>query len=228
MAGSDTTPPRPAFLFAPGAGAPSSSPWMRGWTARLATLGPVTTLDYPYTLAGRKAPDRQPILEQAHLQALRDARALRDAQTLPGPGKPLPWFLAGKSMGGRIGCHAAVAAPELVRGVICFGYPLVAGGTGKVRDEVLLALRVPALFLQGTRDPLCPIAALRAVSARMTAPHDIVEIPGGNHSLELGRSAAKATAQTASDERLLTEIRAFIERCLRRALPAAPPSPAVT
>jgi predicted alpha/beta-hydrolase family hydrolase len=119
-------------------------------------------------------------------------------------------------MGGRIGCHVAVAAPELVRGVICFGYPLVAGGTGKVRDEVLLALRVPALFLQGTRDPLCPIAALRAVSARMTAPHHIVEIPGGNHSLELGRSAAKAAAQSASDDHLLTEIRSFISLYLPR------------
>jgi predicted alpha/beta-hydrolase family hydrolase len=187
---------------------------MRAWTARLATLGPVTPLDYPYMLAGRKAPDRQPVLEQAHLSALRDAQALTDAQALPGE-PPLPWFLAGKSMGGRIGCHVAVAAPDLVRGVICFGYPLVAGGTGKVRDEVLLALRVPALFLQGTRDPLCPIEALRAVSARMTAPHHIVEIPGGNHSLELGRSAAKAAAQTASDENLLAEIRAFIERCLQ-------------
>jgi hypothetical protein len=192
---------------------------MRAWTARLATLGPVTPLDYPYMLAGRKAPDRQPVLEQAHLLALREARALREAQALPDaqalPGGPLPWFLAGKSMGGRIGCHVAVAAPESVRGLICFGYPLVAGGTGKVRDEVLLALRVPVLFLQGTRDPLCPIAALRAVSARMTAPHHIVEIPGGNHSLELGRSAAKVAAQSASDESLLAEIRAFIERCLR-------------
>jgi predicted alpha/beta-hydrolase family hydrolase len=181
---------------------------MQAWAARLATLGPVTPLDYPYMLAGRKAPDRQPVLEQAHLRALREAQAL--------PGGPLPWFLAGKSMGGRIGCHVAVAAPELVRGVICFGYPLVAGGTGKVRDEVLLALRVPALFLQGTRDPLCPIAALRAVSARMTAPHHIVEIPGGNHSLELGRSAAKAAAQSASDESLLAEIRAFVELYLPR------------
>ena len=47
---------------------------MRAWTARLATLGPVTPLDYPYTLAGRKAPDRQPVLEQAHLLALREAQ----------------------------------------------------------------------------------------------------------------------------------------------------------
>lgn len=222
-----TLNPHAAFLLAPGAGAPSTSPWMRAWAARLATLAPVTAFDYPYMLAGRKAPDRQPVLEQAHQLALGEAVAQRAAASLR-EARPMQqahataWFLAGKSMGSRIGCHVAVAAPESVRGLICFGYPLVAGGTGRVRDEVLLALRVPILFLQGTRDPLCPLDRLRAVCARMTAPCHLIEVEGGNHSLELGRSAAKVAAQATSDAALLLEVRRFVERYGSVAGPAPP------
>jgi predicted alpha/beta-hydrolase family hydrolase len=203
--------PAPAFLFAPGAGAPSTSPWMRAWAERLGGLGPVHPFDYPYMLAGRKSPDRQPVLERAHRQALAEAQAA--ASTQPG-GRAVSWFLAGKSMGSRIGCHVAAASPELVRGLICFGYPLVAGGTGAVRDEVLLALRLPILFVQGTRDPLCPLDRLRAVCERMTAPVQIIEVTGGNHSLELGRgkSSAAAAAQRDADATIVGEVERFVAR----------------
>jgi uncharacterized protein len=39
---------KPILLFAPGAGAPSSHPWMEGWKERLTTIGPVEVFDYPY------------------------------------------------------------------------------------------------------------------------------------------------------------------------------------
>jgi len=66
---------RPFFLFAHGAGAPSSSPWMVGWRDRLAKLGGVTAFDYPYMRAGRKTPDRLPALIAAHRAVLATARA---------------------------------------------------------------------------------------------------------------------------------------------------------
>ena len=103
---------RPTFLFAPGAGAPSTSAWMIAWRARLETLGEVVTFDYPYMRAGRRMPDRLPALLAAHKEALASARARAAA----------PIFLAGKSMGGRVGCHLALE--EQVAGVICFGFPL--------------------------------------------------------------------------------------------------------
>ncbi len=53
-------PRRPSFVFAHGAGAPSSSAWMRAWRDGWATLGDVVAFDYPYMRAGRKAPDRCP------------------------------------------------------------------------------------------------------------------------------------------------------------------------
>ena len=191
---------RPFFLFAPGAGAPSSSAWMQGWRDRLATLGDVATLDYPYMRAGRKSPDKLPVLVESHRAALADARGRAKG----------PLFLVGKSMGGRVGCHLAVEEP--VAGVVCLGYPLKAGGSGALRDEVLLALRVPVLFVQGTRDPLCPLPLLAEVRARMTAPNTLLVVEGGNHSLETSAAARKAAGETqaASDARVLDAIRSFV------------------
>jgi predicted alpha/beta-hydrolase family hydrolase len=190
---------RPFFLFAPGAGAPSSSAWMAGWRDRLATLGEVATLDYPYMRAGRKSPDKLPVLIDSHRAALAAARGRAKG----------PIFLIGKSMGGRVGCHLALEEP--VAGVVCLGYPLKSGA-GALRDEVLLALRVPVLFVQGTRDPLCPLPALAEVRARMTAPSTLVVVEGGNHSLETSAAARKAAGETQadSDARVLDAIRRFV------------------
>ena len=82
---------QPLFLFAPGAGAPSSHPWMRAWAERLQAIGHVRTFDYDYMRQGRRRPDPPPLLIAAHRHALRDA-------TKDGP---QPVILIGKSMGGR-------------------------------------------------------------------------------------------------------------------------------
>ena len=194
-------PARPSFLFAHGAGAPSSSAWMVAWRKRMATLGDVTAFDYPYMRAGRKAPDRLPVLIDAHRAVLAKVRARAKG----------PLFLVGKSMGGRVGCHVALEEP--VAGVICLGYPLQSGATGALRDEVLLALRVPILFVQGSRDSLCPLDKLAEVRARMTAPSTLLVVEGGNHSLEVSAAQRKATGDTqaASDARVLEAIRAFTQ-----------------
>ncbi len=192
---------RPFFLFAPGAGAPSSSAWMVGWRDRLATLGDVQAFDYPYMRAGRKTPDRLAVLVAAHREALDAARGKASG----------PLYLIGKSMGGRIGCHLALE--EEVAGVICLGYPLQSGSTGVLRDQVLLSLRRPILFVQGTRDPLCPIDRLEAVRARLTAPSTLVVVEGANHSLEISAQQRKAIgeAQEDVDARVLATIRAFTQ-----------------
>jgi len=192
---------RPCFLLAHGAGAPSSSPWMLAWRDRLATLGAVEAFDYPYMRAGRKSPDKLPALIEAHRAAL---AALRARETGP-------TFLIGKSMGGRVGCHLALE--EDVAGVICLGYPL-RSGAGALRDEVLLALRRPILFVQGTRDPLCPLDKLAEVRAKMekasTASNTLVVVEGGNHSLEVsGGRKAKAALQADSDAKVLDAIARF-------------------
>lgn len=191
---------RPWFLFAPGAGAPSSSPWMRRWRDYLRTLGEVTSFDYPYMLARRKMPDRMPALVAAHREALAKVRAeAGDA----------PVFLAGKSMGSRVGCHLSLEEP--VAGLICIGYPLVSGSSHALRDEVLVALRTPILFLQGTHDSLCPIPRLEDVRARMTASNWLYTVQDANHSLELPSVKHTPALQKDVEISAVEAIRRFLE-----------------
>jgi predicted alpha/beta-hydrolase family hydrolase len=176
----------PLVLFAHGAGAPSSSAWMQRWAQQLGVVGVVVPFDYPYMRAGRKAPDRLPALIAAHRAALDDARRAH--------GEHRPVVLAGKSMGSRVGCHLAVALHAEGRApaaVVCFGYPLRSGSSGALRDEVLRALRTPVLFLQGSRDPLCPLDDLATVRAQLVAPHELFVVDGGDHSLEVRKRASR-------------------------------------
>src|SRR3954453_17509135 len=125
------------FLFAPGAGAPSSHPWMQKWKQQLESLGRVALFDYDYTREGRKRPDFLPQLIEAHQKALAENRETDS-----------PVILIGKSMGGRVGCHVSLV--EAVDGVVCLGYPLCGGGDpNKLRDKVLRELTTPTLFVQG-------------------------------------------------------------------------------
>ncbi|HZO13918.1 MAG TPA: alpha/beta fold hydrolase [Polyangiaceae bacterium] len=156
-------------LFAHGAGAPSSSAWMRRWRKLLGAVGDVVSFDYPYMRAGRKRPDPHETLVEAHDKAL--ARARKDHARV---------VLAGKSMGGRIGCHLALR--RQIDALVCLGYPLLSPA-GKMRDEVLVQLRTPILFVQGTRDPLCPLELLEEVRARMQTRHALYVIETGDHSL---------------------------------------------
>ena len=111
-----------------------------------------------------------------------------------------------------MGCHAALEEPEgAIAGLVCLGYPL-RGQRGQLRDEVLLALRTPVLFVQGSRDALCPLADLEAVRARMAAPSALHVVEGGNHSLEVGVRALAAAGETQDgvDARALEAIAGFV------------------
>lgn len=192
---------RPFFLFAPGAGAPASHPWMQAWKNRLETIGDVQTFDYDYMGAGRKRPDPLPTLIAAHRRALAGSRRSTSSPTV----------LIGKSMGSRIGCH--VALEERVDGLVCLGYPLCAmGDRTKLRDEVLRRLSTPILFVQGTRDFFCPLDLLERVRAQMTAPNSLHVVEGGDHSLLVTKRQLQAAdeKQTDADQRILEAIRKFV------------------
>jgi uncharacterized protein len=179
---------RPLFLLAPGAGAPSSSGWMKAWALRLETVGRVVPFDYPYQTAGKRSPDPMPRLLAAHRDALSAARAGHDG----------PVVLAGKSMGGRMGCHVSLDEP--VQGLVCFGYPLRGmGKAGKLRDQVLRDLKTPVLFIQGTRDALCPLDTLAVVRAQMQARSELVIVEGGDHSLLVTKTQLARDGRTQAD-----------------------------
>src|SRR5438094_719069 len=191
------------FLFAPGAGAPSSHPWMQNWKDRLTEIGDIEVFDYAYMREGRKRPDPLPRLIAAHREALSEARERHRSETT---------ILIGKSMGGRIGCH--VSLEEKVDGLICLGYPLCAmGDRTKLRDEVLRALTTAILFVQGTRDSLCPLDLLERVRSEMKAPNFLHIVEGGDHSLRAPKRLLQASGQTQEDidQQIFRAIAEFVD-----------------
>jgi len=190
---------KPFFLFAPGAGAPSSHLWVQRWKESLTQIGDVETLDYDYMREGRKRPDRLPQLISAHRAALAAARTKTSG----------PIILIGKSMGGRVGCH--VALEEKVDGVVCMGYPLCAmGDRSKLRDQVLRDLHTPILFVQGTRDPLCPLDLLESVRKEMSASNVLHVVEGGDHSLIVRKKDLESETQEDVDQRIAKAISDFV------------------
>jgi len=177
---------------------------MQNWKQRLFEIGDVETFDYDYMREGRKRPDPLPQLIAAHRDALQAAREKH---------QPDATFLIGKSMGGRIGCH--VSLEENVGGLICLGYPLCAmGDRTKLRDEVLRELTTPILFVQGTRDALCPLDLLERVRVEMKAPNFLHIVEGGDHSLRVPKRQLQATSETQDDidQQILRTIAGFVDQ----------------
>jgi predicted alpha/beta-hydrolase family hydrolase len=199
----------PFFVFAHGAGAPSSHPWIQRWANKVGTIGSVSLFDYPYMKEGRKRPDPLPKLIAAHRAALADARRAHRG----------PAILIGKSLGARVGCHLALQ--EAVAAVICLGYPLCGGGDPtKLRAEVLHAMLTPVLFVQGTRDRLCPLDLLERVRRDMKAENELYIVEGGDHSLHVSKSRLTASGQTQHDvdERILEAVRNFVASNVKASL----------
>ncbi|GAB4857545.1 hypothetical protein Ancab_015453 [Ancistrocladus abbreviatus] len=140
----------PVVVFAHGAGAPSTSEWMirsslppfSVWKARLEKAlhaVEVVTFDYPYIADGkRRAPPKAEKLVDFHADVVRRTVAKY-------PGHPL--ILAGKSMGSRVSCMVASREDICASAIICLGYPLK-GINGATRDEILVQLKVPIIFVQ--------------------------------------------------------------------------------
>ena len=174
---------------------------MQRWRHFLQTIGDVYPFDYAYMVERRWRPDRLPELIAAHRAALQHARELHSG----------PAVLIGKSMGGRIGCHVSLEEP--VSGLICLGYPLCGGGDpAKLRDQVLREITAPILFVQGTRDSLCPLELLESVRTQMRAANQLHVVEGGDHSLLVTKSRLRADHETQDDvdQRILQAIIRFI------------------
>lgn len=169
-----------AVLLAHGAGTDLDAPPLKVVATALAAVDiPSLRFNFPYRDVDRKAPDRLPVL----VAAVRDAATRLSRRTGLAPERLV---LGGRSMGGRIcsmvvagpapdnppGADAPAEAPLPALGLLLLGYPLhPAGRPEKLRDEHFPRLRVPCLFVSGTRDALAgrdelPVAA-RAIKGRV-------------------------------------------------------------
>jgi len=140
--------PHAALMLAHGAGAGMEHSFMASLAHALAARG-VSTLrfQFPYMEHGSKRPDT-PAVAHAAVRAAAAEAARRWSS--------LPLFAGGKSFGGRMTSQAqAKASLPGVRGLVFFGFPLhPAKKPGVERAAHLADVRIPMLFLQGTRDAL--------------------------------------------------------------------------
>ncbi|KAL7159940.1 hypothetical protein ABFS83_01G061800 [Erythranthe nasuta] len=201
----------PVVVLAHGAGAPSSSDWMVRWKAMLANAlnaVEVVTFDYPYIAGGkRRAPPKAEKLVDFHCDLVRKTVAKY-------PGHPL--VLAGKSMGSRVSCMVAGEEDVSASAIVCLGYPLK-GVNGAVRDETLLQLSAPVMFVQGSKDGLCPLEKLEAVRKKMNSVNELHVIEGGDHSFKIGKKHLQSTGtnQEEAEDQALQAIATFVSTCLR-------------
>lgn len=165
------------IVLAPGAGAGSEQPTLVAIDAAVAERG-VRTLrvDFPYRLAGRRAPDRPAVL----LNTVREATE-RFAEDLGVGTERLA--VGGRSMGGRI-FSLAVAGGMPAAALVAVSYPLhPPGRPDRLRSEHFPQIGVPCLFISGDRDAFASPSELEAATAAIAGPVTHVWIAGGDHSL---------------------------------------------
>ena len=190
------------LILAHGAGAGSSHPWMVRYAEGLVARGiHVVTFDFPYVMAGKKAPDPAPKLEEAYRAVVAEVRA---EKKLAG----CKLFLGGKSMGGRMASHLA-AKGEACEGLVFFGYPLhPPGKPAQRRDAHLPKITVPMLFVQGERDAFGTREELEPLVAKLGKRATLFVVPWGDHSLAVPKKSGKT--QDEADASALDAAAAWI------------------
>jgi hypothetical protein len=181
------------LLIAHGAGAGMRHRFMEELVAKLADEN-VATLRYqfPYMEKRNRRPDPQGVLTDTVRAAVAAAKKCAP---------DLPLFAGGKSMGGRMTSLAAAKEPlDEVRGLIFFGFPLhAAGRPGAERGEHLREIKIPMLFLQGSRDALAELNLLKPLCAEVGKRAELFVVDGGDHSFHMAKSAGKSDEEALRD-----------------------------
>lgn len=182
-----------AVLLGHGAGSDRNAAALVAVASALAAAGvPWLRFDFPYRTAGRKAPDRPPIL----LAAVREAAAeLSERTGLP----PDRLVLGGRSMGGRY-CSLAAGDPDdplPALGLLLLGYPLhPAGKPDNLRVEHFPRLKAPVLFVSGDRDALAGPSELEHWAKTIAGPVAFHWLAGADHGF---RAPKKLRGEAAGD-----------------------------
>jgi uncharacterized protein len=199
------------LVLAHGAGAGMRHSFMEELAEELAGAGVATLrFNFPYVEQRRKVPDRAPVPTEAVLAAVRAA-----AEAAP----ELPLFAGGKSYGGRMTSQAAAetwlasadtsrtsaaessrpsaaeASLPNVRGLVFFGFPLHPPDQPSTkRAEHLSRVKLPMLFLQGTRDKLADLSLLRPICAKLGSRATLHIVDTADHSFHVLKSSGKTDA----------------------------------
>jgi predicted alpha/beta-hydrolase family hydrolase len=196
---------RASIILAHGAGAPQKHRWMVSVAKALSDRGiDVVTFNFLYAEAGKRAPDRPPVLEatwRAVVAAVRERRGHAAARL----------FIGGKSMGGRIATQVAAGSEPVgpLAGLVLLGYPLhPPGKPAQLRSAHLPHVQAPMLFVQGERDTFGTPDELGPIVRRLSAGSRLFVVEGGDHSLARPKSSGETIDQVIA--RVADEVVRFI------------------
>ena len=184
---------RAAYVFAHGAGAGMAHRFMAAVANGLSERG-IATLRYqfPYMERGGKRPDPPKLAHAAVRAAVAEA-----ARRWPA----LPLLAGGKSFGGRMTSQAQALEPMPgVRGLAFLGFPLhPAGAPSRERGAHLFDVRVPMLFLQGTRDALAALDQLEPLCRELGARAKLNLYTDADHSFHVPARTGRKDGQVMTE-----------------------------
>jgi predicted alpha/beta-hydrolase family hydrolase len=202
---------RACFVFAHGAGAGMSHPFMEAVATGLCDRG-IATLRYqfPYMEKASKRPDAPAVAHAAVRAAVKEAARLSAG---------LPLIAGGKSFGGRMTSQAQAIAPlPGVRGLAFLGFPLhPAGEPSATRAAHLSELKIPMLFLQGTRDDLAEMTLLEPVVRGLGGLASLHVVQEADHSLHVPARSGRNDREVMNE--VLDAMSAWIGRLANPVIP---------
>lgn len=186
-------PAHACYVLAHGAGVGMRHHFMSAVATGLAERG-IATLRYqfPYMERGSGRPDSPSVAQAAVRAALKKAR-----ERLP----DMPLIAGGKSYGARMTSQAQAEAPlEEVRALAFLGFPLHAPGQpSDIRAAHLSDVRIPMLFLQGTRDEFAELAYLRAVVKRLGQLATLRLFENADHSFHVPAKSGRTDTEVMNE-----------------------------
>ena len=167
--------------------------------------------NFAYAEAGRRAPDRMPVLERT----LRDVAEWARSQKAWNVRRVV---VGGKSMGGRVASRCVAAAGDehlAADGLVLLGYPLhPSGDTAALRTGHLSSIRIPSFFIAGTRDTLCDLTLLLPALAAVAAPVSLHVVYGGDHSFHVPVRSGRGDAQVYAE--IAAAVSSWVRFCVPR------------
>ena len=192
--------PKCIFTLAHGAGAGMDHSFMETLADALSKVGIATLrFNFPFTENKKGRPDSPAIAHLTIEAAIKKARELNPK---------LPLFVSGKSFGGRMSSQYLAAHPDSsVNGIVFYGFPLHPSGKPSTeRAEHLKALKIPMLFLQGSKDTLATWELIKTVCESLRKA-TLVKLEGADHSFKAGKKDVMSL--------LVNETKKWVEKILK-------------
>jgi predicted alpha/beta-hydrolase family hydrolase len=194
------------FVLAHGAGAGMEHPSMAAVAAELATRSIATLrFQFPYMERGSRRPDPPALCHAAVRAAVAEAARLAPKLAL---------IAGGRSFGGRMTSQAQAIEPlPGVKGLAFLGFPLHPAGKPSVeRAKHLREVKIPMLFLQGTRDELAKLELLEPLIERLGARATLKLLQDADHSFHVPARTGRKDAEVRAE--MLDVMATWIKRTI--------------